>query len=271
MARDVATARPMAKYGTHTIVILSLVLLLGSGCRDYTFNNEYSTSQEIAMGRQISAAVEAETPLDLDPVDNTRVQNIAQPVFDQARKTRPGIIYQVKVLQGKEVNAFSLPGGWIYIYSGLLEKIGNDDDALACIIGHESAHVVLRHVVKQESDSQGKGLLVGLVGVLTNDPDAYNAAGLAYELDQLHYSREDEYQADKYGLMFAYNAGFDPYGMPRFFKKLEDLEKQNGEPEPYASDHPITKNRILRVNKLIEELRTNNGSYPPEEKDSTKY
>jgi predicted Zn-dependent protease len=225
-----------------------------------------STSQEIEAGQKESAQVEKQFKLDSDAAEVLRIQDIARPVLQQAKIMRPDINYQVKVLQSKEVNAFSLPGGWIYINTGLLEKAGKDDDAIACVIGHEAAHVVKRHVVKQIQDAQSKGLLVDIFGVVTNSNTAYQAVSFAYDLDQLHYSREDEYEADKYGLMFAYNAGYDPYGMPRFFAVLEKLEKNGENAMPWANDHPITRNRTKRVTELIEVLRANHGAYPEDSK-----
>lgn len=241
-------------------ILLTLIL---PGCHQPQFGNHYNTSQEIALGQQIANQVDKQNKIDMDPQDNTRVQRIAQAIFAQAQKARPDITYQIKIIEGPDVNAFSLPGGWIYIYTGLLDKVGNDDDALACVIGHETAHAVLRHVVKQISDEEGKGTLVEALGVFTGNADLYNAADAAVELQELHFSRQDEYQADQYGLMFAYDAGFDPYGLPRFFDKLEKIEKSDGSTPAWAADHPITKNRILRANELIEVLRTNDGKYPP--------
>ncbi len=247
------------------IVVFALIgtVIFGvSGCKEPTFKNVYSTSDEIQMGQEASDEIDASEKIDMNVQDNTRVQNIAQPIFDQARKIRPDLPYQIRIIDSPEINAFSLPGGFIYIYTGLLNKLGNDDDALAGVIGHETAHAVRRHVVKQMSDAGGKGLLLQLFGMGTNNYQAYNYANLAYELDQLHFSREDEYEADKYGLMFAYNAGYDPAGMNRMFKKLEDLEKITGSEPAYAEDHPITKNRELRVVDLENELRANDGQYP---------
>ena len=244
---------------TVLVIILSSVVL--AGCQDETFHNIYSTEQEQQMGRQASAQIDSTEKLDTDAADNSRVQVVAQAVFAQARKMRSDIPYQIKIIDSPEVNAFSLPGGYIYIYTGLLKKIGNDDDALAAVIGHESAHAVLKHVVKQMSDAGIKGLLVEMVGITTDNYDAYNASSAVYELEQLHYSREDEYQADKYGLMFAYNAGYDPQGMVRMLKKLEETGEGGGGDE-YAMDHPITRNRVLRAEALIRILEANNGVYP---------
>ena len=238
---------------------LSLVI---SGCRDATFHNVYSTDQEQAMGHQEDQSIVAQSKIDSDAADNTRIQAIAQPIFDQARKMRPDVQYTIKIIDSPEINAFSIAGGYIYIYTGLLDKLGKDDDAVAAVIGHESAHVVRRHDVKQISDAGIKGGLVELLGITTNSANVYNTASAVYQLEQLHYSREDEYEADKYGLMYAYNAGFDPQGMIRTFHVLEALDKATGATSAYAEDHPISKNRELRAEDLIKMLKQNHGVYP---------
>ncbi|HEY3331264.1 MAG TPA: M48 family metalloprotease [Capsulimonadaceae bacterium] len=246
-------------------IVAAIALLLLPGCKS-PVTQKYSAEQETSIGKKSSEQVEKQYKLDPDPASNARIQTIAGAVLAQAKAMRPDVSYQVKILQSKEVNAFSLPGGWIYINSGLLDKAGNDDDAIACVIGHEAAHVVKRHAINQMADAQSKGVLVDIFGVVTNSNEAFQAASLAYNLDQLHYSRADEYDADKYGLKFAYNAGYDPYGMSRFLAVLQGLEQKGQNAMPWANDHPITRNRIIRVNDQIAILRANHGTYPDDSK-----
>ena len=253
----------MRKNRRQSVLMLITLAVLThplSGCQS-TFGNQYGTKQEVSLGQKIADEVEKEEKVDTDPDLNARIDRIAEPIFQQARLMRGDVTYRIKILDDKDVNAFSLPGGWIYLNSGLINKAGPDDDAIAAVIGHESSHVVLRHAVKQITDSQDKGILVDILGIVTRTGDAYQAVSMVYELDQLHYSRKDEYEADKYGLMFSYNAGFDPYGMPRFFQVLADSDK-TGTPAPWSVDHPITRNRIARVNALIDILKDNHGKYP---------
>ena len=146
----------------------------------------------------------------------------------------------------------------------MLDKIGNDDDALACIIGHEASHVVRRHVVKSQSDAENKGLLVDIASLLSRSYAVSQAGGALFELDQLHYSRLAEFEADRWGERFAYNAGYDPNGMIRTFQMFEAEEKKSGQEAPYAQDHPINENRILRVEEQLRELRANHGHYMEE-------
>ena len=180
-------------------------------------------------------------------------------------KERPDLSFRIRVIDSPEINAFSIPGGYVYMYRGLMDKLGTDDDAIACVIGHESAHVVRRHVVKQISDAQGKGILLDVATLLSRSYAVNQIGGMLYELDQLHFSRHDEYEADRWGEKFAYNAGYDPAGMIRTFKILEREEKASSQPPAYAEDHPINANRELRALEQLRELRANGGKYISED------
>jgi predicted Zn-dependent protease len=244
------------------LVYATASCMFAAGCNSGTFGNMYSQAQEQELGNNAAADVNSHEKIDHDPLLNGDIQAIATPIFVQASKMRPGIPYQIRIIDSPDVNAFSLPGGYVYIYKGLLDKLGNDPDAIACVIGHECAHIVRRHVVKQLTDAGMKGQIVNMVGITTHNANAYGAAQDVYELDELHYSRNDEYEADKYGLYFAYNAGYDVTGMLRMFKMLEVEEKKTGEPPAYVMDHPLSRNRELRAAIEIEQLHANGGQYP---------
>ena len=242
-------------------VCAALALLAGAGCQSGRIGNDVDATQENDMGKQAAQQIDSQAKFVTDGKYNRRINAIAQPIFAQAIKDRPDVSFRVRVIDSPEVNAFSIPGGYVYLYRGLLDKLGNDDDAIACVIGHESAHVVRRHVVKQMSDAQGKGILVDLASLLSRSYAVNQIGGALYQLDQLHYSRADEFEADRWGEKFAYNAGFDPSGMIRTFQVLEQVEKHDGAPPPYAQDHPINENRSLRAFEQYRELRANGGKY----------
>ncbi len=250
-----------SRRGPTLAVCAALALLAGTGCQSGRIGNDIDATQENDIGKQYAAQIDSQAHYVTDGKYNRHIDDIARPIFAQAMKARPDVTFQIRVIDSPDVNAFSIPGGYVYVYRGLLDKLGNDDDAIACVIGHESAHIVRRHVVKQMSDAQGKGILVDLASVLSRSGAVSQIGGALYELDQLHYSREDEYEADRYGEQFAYNAGFDPSGMVRTFQILEKVEKQYGEPAPYAEDHPMSENRSLRALEQYRELRANNGQY----------
>lgn len=243
------------------------IALLGAGCKSGRLGNNISASQENDMGRQYAQQIDSQAHFVMDGAVNRRILAIAAPIFAQAEKDRPGVSYRIRVIDDPQVNAFSLPGGYLYLYRGLLDKLGADDDAIACVIAHETAHVVRRHVAKQMSDANGKGILVDLASILTRSSAVSQIGGTLYQLDQLHFSRTDEYEADRWGERFAYNAGYDPSGMVRTFQILQRLEKQNGAPPAYALDHPINQNRSLRALEQLRELRANHGVYVSEQYD----
>lgn len=251
-------------FARRPMLALCATLSLGllSGCQTGQLrNNMMSPSQENDLGRQYSGQIDSQVKFVMDGKINRRVLDVAAPVLAQAEKERPDLSFRVRVIDSPDVNAFSIPGGYIYIYQGLLDKLGTDNDALACIIGHEAAHVVRRHVAKSIADQQNKGLLVDAVTLLSRSYQVGQVGGALFQLDQLHYSRVDEYEADRWGERFAYNAGYDPTGMVRTFQMFENEEKKNGQPAAYAQDHPINANRILRVEEQLRELRANHGVY----------
>jgi len=232
-----------------------------AGCQSGRINNQISTTDEHDMGNQYAQQIDTQAKFVTDGAYLRHIQSLAQPIFAQAVKDRPGESFRIRVIDSPELNAFSIPGGYIYLYRGLVDKFANDDDALACIIGHESAHVVRKHVVKQISDAQGKGLLLGLATILTRSGAVQQIGGTLLEMNQLSYSRNDEYEADRWGEKFAYNAGFDPSGMVRTMTLFQKLEKSEPMPPAYTLDHPISQNRALRALEQYRELRANNGQY----------
>ena len=242
--------------------------LVGTGCQSGQIrNNLMNTEQENALGREYASEIDSQAHFVLDGKTNRRVLNVAAPIFAQAQKEAPDVSFRIRVIDSPEINAFSIPGGYVYIYRGLLDKIGPDDDALACIIGHESAHVVRRHVVKSISDSENKGFLVDLASILSRSYAVSQVGGTLFQLDQLHYSRAAEYEADRWGEKFAYNAGYDPSGMVRTFRVFETMEGEGPSVPSYAEDHPGSGNRILRVEEQLRELRADHGTYVSEAYD----
>lgn len=247
---------------------LSLALGTGAlafvlaGCQSGRIGNQISTTDEHDMGNKFAESIDTQAKFVTDGAYMRHILSLSQPIFAQAVKDRPGETFRIRVIDSPELNAFSIPGGYVYLYRGLVDKFANDDDALACIIGHESAHVVRAHVVKQISDAQGKGILLDLATILTRSGAVQQLGGTLLEMSQLSYSRRDEYEADRWGEKFAYNAGFDPSGMVRTMTLFETLDKQHGgTPPAYTLDHPVSHNRALRAIEQYRELRADNGKY----------
>ncbi len=199
------------------------------------------------MGKEISRQVEQEYRVETATPDADRVRKIGQALMDHMDKR--DVPYTFKVLDDRDINAFSLPGGPVYVYRGLLDLIGNDDDALACVLGHECGHINARHAAKQISSQVATTILLFPIP----SPTAANIAGGVSEIVNLKYSRDDEYEADRRGLSYAHFANYDPNGMIRFFDKLSRMEKREGGVDPeWLQDHPLTKARIAKAQAIID-------------------
>ncbi len=233
------------------LLVLPAMLSLVS-CRG---TNLLSKQDEIQIGKEGSAAIEKEYKLDTNPERVRLVQEIGQRIVEGMRrvegKRAPDFPFTFKVLDTKEVNAVSLPGGPVYVFRGLMEQTGDDRDMLASVIAHEVGHIVGRHAAKQISSS----ILADLAISLGTRGSAQKVASIATSLMMLQYSRDDEYDADRRGILYTHAAGYDPEGLVRFFEKLRTMEK--GEMKGLLANlrtHPLTENRILRAKKMIAEL-----------------
>jgi predicted Zn-dependent protease len=221
------------------------VLAGSTGCRGTNF---ISTNEEVKIGRDAAAEVEKRYRVETSTADAKRVAAIGARLLEHSDR-RPGVPYSFKVIDRKDVNAVSLPGGPIYVYRGLLDLLGKDDDALACVLAHELGHVDARHAAKQMSQqiAANLGVLVLLRGRTAQDIGA-----LTTDLLNLSYSRSDEYEADHRALSYAHKAGYKATGLLSFFTKLRDLEKGKEEGVEVLRTHPMTSARIDRAQKIIE-------------------
>ena len=241
------------RFGRSAHMAVRPCLLLGlllsasalSGCRTRSF---LSTKQEVNIGREGGRQIEQQYRVDTNSPDADRVRRVGQSLL--AHTDRRDIPYSFKVIDAKEINAFSIPGGPVYVYRGLLDMMGDDDDALACVIGHELGHVNGRHAARQISSQLATNVLITLSPI---GSAGQNIAGLGAELAGLKYSRDDEYDADRRGLSYAHFAGYNPQGMVRFFEKLRRLEKREGGSGPeWERNHPLTASRITKAESIIE-------------------
>lgn len=214
--------------------------------------NAFSPEQEIQLGQQASQEVAQQLPLlpESDPITKY-VQQLGQRLAAQA----PGDVkwpFSFHVVNQKEINAFALPGGPVYVNLGTIQAT-DDEGQLAGVMAHEIAHVVLRHGTQQASKQQMAQIPLAILGgVLPQGVGGQLARlGLSFGAQSifLKYSRDAEREADLLGSQIMYDAGFDPYSLVEFFTKLE---KEGGPGVPqFLSDHPNPGNRVESVRQAI--------------------
>lgn len=231
-------------------VLASGILLIPStGCKKLRFGNMLSTSDEVQLGQQAAKEIDQKAKIITSGPQYDAVQRVAARIIPLARKDYD-VPYSVKLIDSKEVNAFALPGGPIYFYKGLVDLTGSDDE-LASVLGHEATHVVKRHSAKQISDAQTKGLLAQFA-LGRSSSILQTAASIGLQVDQLHFSREDESESDTYGFKYLTKAGYNPNAMATMFQKLQSKESGGGGPE-WLQNHPLTKKRIADAQKRAAE------------------
>ena len=201
----------------------------------------YNTQDEIELGRKISKAVEKEYKLSPDKSLQERVQRLGRALA--AAADRLELPYTFKVLESKEINAFALPGGPVYIFRGLADYMS--DDELAGVIGHEIGHIVKRHSLKQMEKSMGLGLLT----LLLLGDKALPLQTVMQQAVMAGYSRDDEREADYLGFTLTTKADFSPYSMELGLRKLA---KVHDAPDyGLFSSHPEPEARIGLLQKYI--------------------
>jgi predicted Zn-dependent protease len=228
---------------------LPIVVLLLAAC-------SVSQDQEVAIGRQNAAEINAQLPIVTDPEISSYIQNLGESI---AKKTSRGDLdWHFYVVNTKQVNAFALPGGFIYVNRGLIESADRLDE-LTGTLGHEIGHVIERHSVKQMQSAQKTNLGLAVVCTLTSichsglAQAAVQVGGSAYFA---RHSRFDELQADSEGVVNVTRAGYDPQGIPDLFQVLlKQREYQPTVVEGWFASHPLEEARIQKAKQLIAQER----------------
>jgi len=238
------------------------VVLIFSGCVHQEYNLAtgqeetlfYSEDKESRIGRRVAEKIEEEYPVVGDVDANERADNVLEKII--AVCDRKNLIYRISILDRKDseddeiINAVSLPGGYVYIFKDLMDKIETDDQ-LAAIISHEVAHIAAKHSLKRMQNVTGAVLLQVLAAAQTS---ARTAAGLDLALTSLFldYAQQDEFQADELGLKYMTQAGFDPKGMTEMLEVLRAYDrKQPAQRFSYWRTHPYISQRIAKVKGAI--------------------
>jgi predicted Zn-dependent protease len=210
----------------------------------------YSIEKEVAIGRQLAAEVDRSSKIINDPLITEYVNRVGQNVVLHSDSKVP---FTIKVIDSQEVNAFALPGGFLYVNRGLLEAADNEAE-VAGVIAHEIAHVAARHGVEQASKAELFNYmsipLIFLGGI--GGYAIRQGLGLAVPLTFLKFSRGAEKEADRLGAQYMWAAGYDPNALITFFEKLQAKNKKKpGTLSKLFSTHPMTGDRITEVRELI--------------------
>lgn len=211
------------------------------------------TLSEVRLGRQAAHAVAQQLPLSHDAQRVTRVERMGQQLA--AVSDRQDLRFQCYLVEGEEVNAFALPGGFVYLYTGLLDRVRSDDE-LANVIGHEIGHVAARHHVKQIQAVMGYQLVARLVFRHAEAAEWQRGVAVVFDLISRGYSREDELEADRLGMRYAVRAGYQPWGMVSFLQTLAQLERSEADAVfTMLRTHPAVSERIVRARQEAERLQ----------------
>jgi predicted Zn-dependent protease len=215
-----------------------------------------STQQEIEMGAQYAQQINQQLPIVNDPEANRYINLLGDSIAHLTSRTDIPA-WHFYIVDSKEVNAFAVPGGYVYVNRGLIERTQRMDQ-LAGVLGHEIGHVVRRHSIKQMQQQQGANIGVTLACVLTRICDnqagqaAIQVGGTALFAK---FSREDEAEADAEGVKNVVRAGINPNGIPEMFQILIDERSRNPSAvEGWFSTHPLEEDRIAATKALIAQI-----------------
>ena len=247
----------LARLMATAIVLMPLVVFAQT--QIVLHANKYKPSDDVKLGRQAAAEAEKQFPLMRDEEVNAYVENLGQrlvaaipPEFQH-----PEFRYYFKVVNARDINAFALPGGPMYVNRGMIEAARTEGE-VAGVMAHELSHVALRHGTAQATKAgkhQTGAAVAGILGTILGGPGLGQIAQAPFALTLLKYSREYETEADLLGARIMANAGYDPRDLANMFRTIE---AQGGGGGGFLSDHPSPANRYARINQEAQYLRINN-------------
>jgi len=233
------------------ILGLSFCLFIGCAVNPITGEEELmliSEDQDIAIGRQYAPEIEKQMGGKItDPVIQNYVNSVGQSIARISH--RPNFEYSFVALNHKSINALALPGGYVYVTKGMLEKLDNEAQ-LAAILAHEVTHIVARDVANEMSNQIGLSLLLSAVTSEKTPQSVLTIADLTQQIVGLRFSRKDEMEADLGGLHYMVKAGYNPYGMVETMQMLQNLHQTR--PIEFLSSHPSPENRIQYLTQAIQ-------------------
>jgi predicted Zn-dependent protease len=237
------------------LIIFAISLLVGGCTTIYNPATErresyiINTQQEISLGKYMDRQVAQEFKILKDDAMQKRLDRIGDRIAKVS--DRQDVAYVFKIVKDKELNAFAVPGGYIYVNSGLMEAA--NDDELACVLAHEVGHIAARHSIKKLEAVLGYQIVLNLALGLGAPGDMAQATDIVFSLTSLGYSRKDELLSDKLSVRYTMRAGYDPRAMITFFNKLKEEEKKRG-PNlkiEFLRSHPELDKRIAQIEEEV--------------------
>ena len=214
-----------------------------------------STQQEVQMGTEYAQQINAQLPIIKDPEVVRYINVLGDSIAKLADERNLG--WQFFVVNSNEVNAFAVPGGYVYVNRGLIER-AQKMDQLAGVLGHEIGHVVRRHSVQQMEKAQGANIGVTLACVLTgvcNNQATAAAINIGGTALFAKFSRDDEAEADAEGVKNVVRAGIDPRGIPEMFRiLLDERERSPSTVSSWFATHPLEEDRIKATEAQIAKI-----------------
>src|SRR6185436_12120245 len=225
-------------------------------------SNKYKVTDDVKVGRQAATEVEQQMPILNDSDATNYVSRVGARLVNAIPQEfqHPEFSYYFKIVNARDINAFALPGGPMYINRGMIEAARNEGE-MAGVMAHELSHVALRHGTAQASKAQKYGLLAGILGIggqIIGGPAgaAAQIAGQGVGVYFLKFSREYETEADILGAQIMARAGYDPRDLANMFQTIE--RQSGGGGGGFLSDHPSPKDRYARINREAQYLRVTN-------------
>jgi predicted Zn-dependent protease len=244
----------LKQFGVHVLGLLLFFSLAGCTTTEYNLATEqqetmlFGTEKEVSMGSAIAQYIEKENEINTDIDVSERVAEITKRLQEVC--DRKELRYSVQVINKDEVNAFALPGGYIYVYKGLVDKVDSDDQ-LAGVIAHEFGHITAKHAMKRLQASYAYTILQ-VLSATTGNAHMIQGIDLAFASILTGYSRQDEFEADRLSVKYMEKAGYDPQAMIQFLEKLQAINaKAPIRRYSYWRTHPFTSQRTAAVRQEI--------------------
>ncbi|MEW5895048.1 MAG: M48 family metalloprotease [Candidatus Omnitrophota bacterium] len=208
----------------------------------------YDTEKEERIGASVADQMERNFEFDVDYAANERLNMILDKIA--AVCDRKELVYTVKIINEEEINAVSLPGGYVYMFKGLMDKLKSDDE-LAAVIAHEVGHITARHSMKRLQAAHGYSLLQ-VLAIATDQIALAQGTAIAFQNVFLAYSRQDEFQADKLSVRYLKRAGYDPMAIVKVLEYLQEEQRKRAPSTlAYFRTHPYIQERIGVVKQAV--------------------